>query len=338
MMKQIGLLMATVAVGVMATTATAGAAEFNLRWGHYLGKGPFLEIEEDFAAQIAKRTGGRVNINITYSGGLGKGNEVLTLAGRGAIDMASAAPGYYAQQLHFWKAFQIPFVFKTPKQAMNVLAKSLAEFPVYKQEMDKMNVNWLFQQPLGIYFLTGPSSDCETVAGLKGKKLRSFGGDVPKAHAAIGAVPVSISPVKVYEALQRGTIDYSFLNAGNIQQYKLYEPGKYSCGPIMAITGHNVVIGKKTWNRLPKDIQDIFADQSKKTHAKYLAWLESFESSAVANIEKAGGVFKAFPTSELNKWKAAAPDLLTAWEKDINKKRGDTMASKVAKRWRELTK
>jgi len=66
--------------------------------------------------------------------------------------------------------------------------------------------------------------------------------------------------------------------------------------------------------------------------------MERGVNQSVADTIGPGGVFKAFPTSELNKWKAAAPDLLTAWEKDINKKRGDTMASKVAKRWRELTK
>ena len=328
-------------VFVMVCLATAGWAQaaetFKLRWGHYLGKGPFLQVEQDFAKKIEERTGGRVKIDITYAGGLGKGNEVLTLAGKNAIDMASAAPGYYAEQLLFWKAFQIPFVFSSPQQAMDVLAKSLAEFPIYKQEMDDFNVHWLFQQPLGVYFLTGPSPNCDSVAGLKGKKIRSFGGDVPKAHAAIGAVPVSVRPVEVYEALQRGTIDYSFLNAGNIQQYKLYEPGKYSCGPIMAITGHNVVIGKRTWDKLPKDIQEIFTDQAKKTHQEYLAWLDTFESQAVRNIQAAGGVVKPFPPAELAKWKAAAPDLLRAWEKDMEAKGQGDMGRRVAKRWRELT-
>jgi TRAP-type C4-dicarboxylate transport system substrate-binding protein len=326
------------AIACLSAAVSLSAAEFNLRWGHYLGKGPFLEIEMDFAKKIEERTGGRVKIDITYAGGLGKGNEVMTLAGRGAIDMASAPPSYYAEQLLYWKVFQMPFIFSTPKQAMNVLAKSLKEFPVYMQEMDKMNVVWLFQQPLGVYFLTGPSANCDSLSGLKGKKIRSFGGDVPKAHAAIGAVPVNVRPVEVYEALQRGTIDYSFLNAGNIQQYKLYEPGKYSCGPVMAITGHNVVIGKKTWAKLPKDIQDIFMDQAKKTHAKYLAWLNDFEAQAITNIGKAGGVFKQFPASELAKWKAAAPDVLASWVKDMEKRgQGDT-AKKVAQRWRELTK
>ena len=326
------------AFACLIAAASASAAEFNLRWGHYLGKGPFLEIEMEFARKIEERTGGRVKIDIVFAGGLGKGNEVLTLAGRGAIDMASAPPSYYADQLLYWKVFQMPFIFKSPTNAMDVLAKSLEKFPVFMQEMDKMNVVWLFQQPLGSYFLTGPSPNCDSLSGLKGKKIRSFGGDLPKAHAAIGAVPVNVRPVEVYEALQRGTIDYSFLNAGNIQQYKLYEPGKYSCGTIMSITGHNIVIGKKTWAKLPKDIQEIFIDQGKKSHADYLAWLSDFESQAVKNIEKAGGVIKQFPASELAKWKSLAPDVLDGWVKDMEKRGQGDMAKQVATSWREWTK
>lgn len=338
-MKQLkqAMLRAAIVAGAVLVSNAASAQEFTLRWGHYLGKGPFLEIEQKFAEQVEQRSGGRVKIEISYAGGLGKGPELLTLAGRGAIDMATAAPGYYADQLLFWKAFQIPFVFKSPQQAMEVLAKSVKEFPIYKEEMDKLGVIWLFQQPLGVYYLTGPSPDCDSVAALKGKKLRSFGADIPKAHSAIGAVPVTVLPVEVYEALQRGTIDYSFLNPGNIQQYKLYEPGKYNCGPLMAITGHNIVISKRTWAKLPKDIQDILLDQAAKSHQEYLAWLDGFEAAAVKNIEAAGGVFKTFPPAELAKWKAAAPDFLKAWEEEMAAKGHGEIAKRVAARWREWT-
>ena len=74
----------------------------------------------------------------------------------------------------------------------------------------------------------------------------------------------------------------------DVLKIKLYEPGKYSCGPIMAITGHNIMIGKRSWNKLPKDIQDIFLDQAKKSHQDYLNWLEAFESNAVKNIQSKG--------------------------------------------------
>lgn len=331
------VLAGVLGVLLASTVWTASAQEFTLRWGHYLAQGPFLEVEQDFAKQIEERTDGRVKIEITYAGGLGKGEELLTLAGRGAIDMAAAAPGYYADQLLFWKAFQIPFVFDSPQQAMNVLAKATEEFPIYRQEMDQMNLRWLFQQPLGAYYLTGPSPDCDAVEKLRGKKLRSFGVDIPKLHRAIGAVPVSVFPVEVYEALQRGTIDYSFLNPGNIQQYRLHEVGQYSCGPIMAITGHNIVIGKRSWEKLPEDIQDIIDDQAQQTQQEYLQWLDRFEAEAMRNIEAAGGVFTPFPAEELAKWKAAAPDLLEAWVQELEARGHGDVARRVAQRWRELT-
>lgn len=333
--------LALINAAVLAACITAGsvahAQEYRLRWGHYLAQGPFLEVEEEFARKIEERTDGRVKIDITWAGGLGKGNEVFTLAGRGAIDMAASAPGYYPDQLLYWKKFQTPFVFDSPEEAMDVLAKVVEEFPVYKEEMDKMNLVWLFQQPLDPYYLTGPSAECNSVAALEGKKLRSFGADVPKVHAAIGAVPVSVGVVEVYEALQRGTIDYSFLNAGNIEQYKLYEPGKFSCGTIMAITGHNIVVGKPTWDRLPKDIQEIFLDQAKKTQQDYLEWLKDFQTRTVENIKAAGGEFIEFPEEELAKWKEAAPDLLGQWVEDMEGRGQGEMAQKVAARWRELT-
>ena len=304
---------AVAAASALAITAgMAQAEEFKLRWGHYLPNSGFVQVEKDFAAAIEERTNGRVKIEIIFAGGLGKGPEVALLAGRGAIDMASVAPGYYPDQLLFWKAYQIPFVFDEPQQAISILRRSYKEFPVFKQETDKINVNYLFHQPLGAYYLTGPSPDCTTVEALKGKKIRSFGADVPKMHNAIGAVPVTVQPTEVYEALQRGTIDYSFLNAGNIESLRLYEPGKYNCGPVMVITGHLIVIGKRTWDKLPAD--------------------------SIAKIEEGGGEFKEFPAAELAKWKAATPDLLAEWAESLKSRGMGDQAKEVESAWREWTK
>ncbi|MCA8929665.1 MAG: TRAP transporter substrate-binding protein DctP, partial [Alphaproteobacteria bacterium] len=159
----------------------------------------------------------------------------------------------------------------------------------------------------------------------------------PKLHNAIGAVPVTVSPVEVYEALQRGTIDYSFLNTGNIESLRLFEVGKTNCGPIMTITGHMIIIGERTWKRLPPDIQEIFTDQAAKSQQDYLDWVVAGDAASKAAIEAAGGAFQAFPPAELAKWKAAAPDLLAAWEADLKERGYGEQAAAVAKAWREWT-
>ena len=324
-------------VGLTIAGAAAAQPKFQLRWGHYLPDGPFLQLEKEFAANIEKRTNGQVKIDITFAEGLGKGTELLMLTARGGIDMTSTAPGYNPDQLHYWRAFQTPMVFKNTKQVIEILEKVVEEFPAYRAEMDKIGVVWLFQQPLGEYFMSGSSPACATVAALKGKKVRSFGADIPKAFTAVGAVPVTVPPVGVYEALKSGNLDYSFINAGNIQSLKLNEVAKHHCGPVMAISGHNITISKRTWARLPADIQKIFLEEAKATQRAYMNWVTDFELKAVAGIKAQGGTIVPISADELKKWRGASPDFLADWEKATGAATGDAETPKrVAARWRQL--
>lgn len=327
---------AAFAMALSVAVPAQAQPEFTLRWAHYLPNNNFLEVEKNFAAAIEERTNGRVKIDITYAGGLGSGKEVLTLAGRGAVDIASAIPGDYPDHLLFWRAYQLPFVFDSPAQAISVSSRSYQELPYFKQELDRLNVQFLFQQALGSYYLTGPSESCDSVAGLSSKKLRSFGAYVPQLHTAIGAVPVTISTTEIYEALQRGTIDYSFLNRGNILSNRWHEVGKYSCGPIMSVAGHIIVIGKRTWERLPTDIQAIFIEEAGKSQQAFVEWADVYETEAMRTIEAEGGVFKEFPDSELARWREAAPDLLAQWVADMERRGTGDEAREVADRWREI--
>lgn len=324
-----------VGAAVLAASA-ASAQEVTLRWGHYLGDSAFVQAEKDFAAAVTERTEGRVKVEITFAGGLGAGNEVLTLAGRGAIDMASVVPGYYADQLLYWRAYQIPFVFESPRQAMEISAAAYKDLPYFQEELSKFGVKFLFHQPLGDYYLTGPDENCDNVAALAGKKIRSFGADIPKAHEAIGAVPVSVGVGEVYEALQSGSLDYSFLNRGNILSNRLYEPGPYSCGPIMAITGHLIVINEDVWNDISADDQAIILEEATKAGEAYINNIEAAEDAAGAAIIEAGGTIKPFPAEELAKWKATAPDLLQNWVDDMTSRGMGDQANEVSAYWRAI--
>ncbi|MEM9146215.1 MAG: TRAP transporter substrate-binding protein DctP [Pseudomonadota bacterium] len=338
MIKPIRTLLGAVAALSAAAGAAgvASAAEFTLRWGHYLPNTPFVQVEKDFAAAVEARTDGRVKIEMTFAGGLGKGGELLTLAGRGAIDMAAVVPGYHPDQLLFWKAYQIPFIFNTPRQAMEVSAAAYKALPVFQEELDKFGVKFLFHQPLGSYYMTGPDGSCDTVAGLAGKKIRSFGADIPKIFEAVGAVPVSVGFGDIYEAVQRGTIDYSFINRGNINAIKVYEVGQYSCGPAMSITGHLLVIGQRSWDKLPADIQQIMLEEAEKAGKAYIDDIEKAEAAAGEAMMAAGAEIKPMQPGEMAKWQAAAPDMLQSWV-DARTEAGEgARAEEVAAFWRQM--
>lgn len=334
-MRFIPILKAAAFLGAITTATAANAeAEFKLRWGHYLPNTPFVQTEKDFAEAVKERTNGRVEIEITFAGGLGKGNELMTLAGRGAIDMASVVPGYHPDQLLFWKAYQIPFIFSSPRQAMEISAAAYKELPVFQEELDKFRIKFLFHQPLGSYYMSGPDGNCDTTESLKGKKIRSFGADIPKIFEAVGAVPVSVGFGDIYEAVQRGTIDYSFINLGNINAIKVHEVGKFSCGPAMSITGHLIVIGQKVWDGLPADIQKIMIEEAEKAGVAYIADIEKSEEAAGKAMEAAGAVIKPMKDGEMAKWQAAAPDMLQSWVDDRTADGEGEKAEAVAKFWK----
>lgn len=324
------------AAGLVSMAIPSAAQEFNLRWAHYLPNGPFLAVEESFAKKIEERTQGKVKISITYAGGLGGATELMNLAGRGAVDLASAAPGYYPDRMLFWKASQIPFVFESPEQAIDTFKTLASEFPVFAEEMKSQNIRFLMQQPLGSYYFVGPGPDCDTLQGIANKKIRAFGADIPKIISAAKGVPITLTTTEMYESVERRTTDYANADIGNVAALRLYEVGKNICGPIMTFSGHILVISERTWARLPAEYQKIFTEEAEAAQQRYLEWLASSTRDAMAKVQAAGGTFKPFNSADMANWKKATPDLIQAWVDDLSKRGKGDEAAKIAARWREL--
>ncbi len=325
------------ALGVgLLSTPTFAAKTYTLRWAHYLPQGEFLEVEEEFVKRVEERTNGAVRFRIAYSSALGGGSEVLQLVSRGAVDMAAIVPGYYPDQLKYWKASQIPLVFQDPKQAQSIMQTSVEEFPEFTKEMDGLRIKFLFQQALGSYYLTGNDENCDVLAGVKGKKIRAFGSDIPKMVSAAGGTPITIPVIEIYEAIQRGALDYSFLNLGNVVTNRVHEAGKYTCGPLMTMGGHLTVIAKRSWDRLPEEYQQIITEEALKAQQQYPDWLEKSDKKMIETIRASGAVVKPFDQAELDAWKKQTPDMLQDWVDEMKKFGEGDSAQRIADRWREL--
>lgn len=331
--SSIGLALA---VGFSSTPAMADKT-YTIRWAHYLPQGEFLEVEEAFAKRVEERTNGAVRFRIAYSSALGGGSEVMQLVSRGAVDMAAIVPGYYPDQLKYWKASQIPLVFGDPAEAQQVMQTSVEEFPEFTQEMDGLNIKFLFQQALGSYYLTGNDENCDVLDGVKGKKIRAFGSDIPKMVVAGGGTPITIPVIEIFEAIQRGVLDYSFLNLGNVVTNRVHEAGKYTCGPLMTMGGHLTVMAKRTWDRLPEEYQEIILEEARTAQEQYPAWLEESDQKMIAAIRDTGAVVKPFDDDDLETWKEQTPDMLQDWVDELDKSGQGESAARIAARWRELT-
>jgi TRAP-type C4-dicarboxylate transport system substrate-binding protein len=151
----------------------------------------------------------------------------------------------------------------------------------------------------------------------------------------VNAVPVTVAPGDQYEALERGTLDYGYVNLGHTETYRLQEPGPFLCGPSLTMVGHMIVINEDAWQRLPEDIRMIFEEEAAKASARYVDWVNNTEAEAGARLAAAGATI--IPIDYLEAWKAATPDLLRQWAEELDDRGKGPEAAEVAAKWRELT-
>jgi TRAP-type C4-dicarboxylate transport system substrate-binding protein len=170
---------------------------------------------------------------------------------------------------------------------------------------------------------------------LKGLKLRAAGTGV-KIMNALGAAAVGMPQSEVPEALQKGVVQGNVTSMDVLKDMKYAEYCPFVTIADLWVVPFAVVMNKKKWESLPKDVQkvidDLAKDQavwtgkyvdnhaqeakewSKKEHkvefieltadqkAKWFGKLKSLVDDYIANLDKAGLPGKAF-LDDLNKLK-----------------------------------
>jgi TRAP-type transport system periplasmic protein len=106
-------------------------------------------------------------------------------------------------------------------------------------------------------------------ADLKGKRIRSSGAVNAELLTALGAVPTSIQPGEMNDALGKGMIDAASTAYSGIASYQLVDVAKFlSEGPFGATT-FATVMSQATYDKLPADLKAII-DETRTTAAQLL--------------------------------------------------------------------
>ena len=111
------------------------------------------------------------------------------------------------------------------------------------------------QLPFQLYTVKKVTS----VDQLKGLKIRTSPMYVDFLKA-LGATPIETSPGDVYQALERGVVDGYMWPLVSIRLYGWQEVSKYVVGPSFYKVSHPLLINAKTWDSLPKHIQQVLME------------------------------------------------------------------------------
>lgn len=227
---------------------------------------------EFFAESVNQMSGGRLEIKSYPAGKLIGAMEVFDSARMGNIDVAHASPAYWIGKMPAGALFGYqPFGMEVvPYLAWMYDGEGYALY----QEL-YASYNFGFVAPCGILppeDLAWSNKPIKSMEDFKGLKFRTSGywGEI---LTAAGASVVMLPAGQIYEALQRNVIDAGEFSIPSMDKtLAFHEIAKYLLVPGIhqPSTILDILVNKKSWEKLPPDLQDIVKGAAQMTTMRML--------------------------------------------------------------------
>lgn len=225
-------------------------------------------VAKAFFDRITAATNGEQTFKIMGGGVLAAGTTAHNAVRTGAVDSAILIYSYMPSDLPVLSLLGDLYGGETRVSAAATTEALLLGCDQCKEEEKKHNFFVLQNVATTSYAFLCASQPVMSLADLAGKKVRGSGA-MAKLAGELGATPVNASYQEIYEGLQRGSLDCSVLDPGNLEAGQFWDVAK---AVTLAPLGTFNSIGFVAVNR---DVWGGFTEQQKR------AWLDSAAQSVV---------------------------------------------------------
>jgi TRAP-type C4-dicarboxylate transport system substrate-binding protein len=278
---------------------------------------------KEWAAEIEKRSGGRVKISVFPAGSLTKADQCYDGVMKGVSDIGMSCFAYTRGRFPLMEGLDLPLGYPNGTTATRVANDMIAKYQ--PAELNDVKVLYVHAHGPGILASKKP---VKSLADFKGLKVRATGLSA-KIVESLGGTPVAMSQPETYEALSKGVVEATLCPMETLKGWKQGEAIQYvvDASGVGYTTSMFVVMNKGKWAKLPEDVQKIFTEVSQEWIAR--------SGTVWDDADKAGQVFVTglkkesihLPDAEQQKWKDAVKPILDAYVKSAQDKNlpGDKM-------------
>lgn len=273
-------------------------------------------LATEWAKEIEKRTGGKVQITVFPGGTLTPADKCYDGVVKGISDIGFSVLAYTRGKFPLTEVSDLPLGMKTGLVASKVINDFYKKFK--PKELDEVKVMYLHGHGPGIIH---SKKEITKLDDLKGLKIRCTG-MAAKIVGALGATPVAMPMGETYDALSRGVVDASMSPQEALQGWKWGEVVKYTIDNFGSSysTGMFVVMNKDKWNSLPPDIQKIIEQVNEEYIEKQgKTWDEIDKVGRDYTIAR-GNKIISLSRDEDMKWEKAVKPLLDEYKKNMKDK------------------
>ncbi len=232
-----------------------------------------------------------------------------------SVDYAVVAPSHMSTFSKKATLMDMPMLFRDLSHWSKVLSSNALD-PIADDVLQRANVRLVGYGGGGVRNLI-VNEPISNMAEIKDLPIRVMGAPIQtRMFKAFGTAPTVIAYAEVYNAIQTGVIKAAENEAAGIQQMKFYEVGPNIPLTQHAITVRPLAFSDKTFQRMPKDLQDAIL-QAGKDAGTYGRIIESTEDrEKLAKMEKEGKL-KTIHFKGRDKLLAAAEPVKKAYAEEL---------------------
>ena len=292
------------AVVAAAVSTNAMAADFVLKFSHVVSENtPKGKAALFFEKRLEELSKGKIDVQVYPNSQLYKDKAVLKAIKLNSVQMACPSFSKFTKTVPQLALFDLPFLFRDMNHVHKVqdgaVGQKLKDMVAAKGFVVLNYWDNAFKQ------LTSAKKALLMPEDAKGQKFRIMSSKVLEAQfKAVGANPQVMPFSEVYSALQQGVIDGQENTNSNIYTKKFYEVQKYMTLSNHGYLGYLVVMSKKFYDSLPKDLQADVKQAMKEATAKEREYAQELDKSQLAKIEeyaKKSGKLKIYNLNDKQK-------------------------------------
>jgi len=310
-MKMKSLLTAVLLLAFSASSVVA--APIVIKFSHVVAnETPKGQAANYFKKIVEERTKGAVKIEVYPNSQLYKDKEEMEALQLGAVHMLAPSLAKFGPLgVKEFEVFDLPFIFDNYQELHKV-----TQGPVGAKLLKKL-------EPKGILGLAywdngfkvmSANKPLKAVDDFKGQKMRIQSSKVLESQMrSVGAIPQTMAFSEVYQALQTGVVNGTENPPSNLYTQKMHEVQKYVTLSDHGYLGYAVIVNKKFWEGLPKDIRATL-EACMKDATKFANDVAKKDNDEALAAVKKSGRSQLIPLS---------PQERAAWKKAMDKTHKD---------------
>jgi TRAP-type C4-dicarboxylate transport system substrate-binding protein len=246
------------AVGA-AFAMAAGTAQAQMKWDMptpYPDSNFHTKNIRQFADDVAKGTGGKLQITVHPANSLVKMAEMKRAVQTGQVPIAEVLMSVLSNEAAVFAFESIPFVAPTTEKQRKLYA---AAKPIIEKRLESQGMMMLYSvawPPSAIH----AKKEINNLADFKGVKLRAYNAATMRFGELAGAIPVNVLASEVAQAFSTGMIDAQINSPAGAVDTQTWDFTKFTYNAQVISPQNMVFVNKAAWAKLDPATQKVVLD------------------------------------------------------------------------------